>query len=404
MKTPDYDLVVIGGGIHGAGVLQAAAARGLRCALIESREPASGTSSKSSKLIHGGLRYLESGDLGLVRESLTERAILLHTAPHLVRLVPFHIPVYRTTSRAPWMIRAGLTLYALLGNLRPAARFESLPRSAWDGLDGLSTAGLRAVFRYYDGQTDDAALTRAVIASALELGASIAVPARFLGAARESHGYRLRYEQAGEEVEVTTYTLVNAAGPWVEDVRRLVTPEPHGRDVDLVGGTHIEVPGTLERGIYYTEAPRDRRAVFHMPWHGRTLIGTTERVYAADPRAIEPTPGEVEYLRETFEHHFPSRSTEVLAAWAGLRVLPHAEGAAFARSRETILIADDREVPRLLGIYGGKLTGYRATADKVLERLITALPITERRADTRTLRLPPDPGAETFRAEGAGSS
>lgn len=401
MKTPDYDLVVIGGGIHGAGVLQAAAARGLRTLLIESREPASGTSSKSSKLIHGGLRYLESGDFGLVRESLTERAILLHTAPHLVRLVPFHIPVYRTTSRAPWMIRAGLTLYALLGNLRPAARFESLPRHAWSELDGLATDGLRAVFRYYDGQTDDAALTRAVIASALELGAQLAMPAQLVGATREGHGYRLRYEQSGATQEVTTYTLVNAGGPWVEDVRGLVTPAPHGRGVELVGGTHIEVPGTLERGIYYTEAPRDRRAVFHMPWKGRTLIGTTERVFAGDPRRIEPSADEVDYLRETFAQHFPGRSTEVLAAWAGLRVLPQAEGAAFARSRETILMPDDRDLPRLLGIYGGKLTGYRATAARVLERLAATLPVTERLADTRTLRLPPDPGPDFFRERAA---
>lgn len=388
MKTPDYDLIVVGGGIHGAGVMQAAAARGLRVLLLESRAIASGTSSKSSKLIHGGLRYLESGELRLVHESLTERAILLHTAPHLVRLVPFHLPVYRSTTRAPWMIRAGLTLYALLGNLRPAARFESLPRDQWDGLDGLVTNGLRAVFRYNDGQTDDAALTRAVVASALELGATLAMPARLLGAARESHGYRLRYEQDGEERETTCYTLVNAAGPWVEDVRALIQPQPLGRNVDLVGGTHIEVSGTLERGIYYTEAPRDQRAVFHMPWKGHTLVGTTERVYDADPRGIEPTADEIEYLRETFAHYFPSRSTDVLASWAGLRVLPQAEGAAFARSRETILMPDDADVPRMLGIYGGKLTGYRATAEKVLVRLTGALPVGERLADTRTLRLP----------------
>jgi glycerol-3-phosphate dehydrogenase len=388
LKTPDYDLVVIGGGIHGAGVMQAAAARGMRVLLLESRALASGTSSKSSKLIHGGLRYLESGDLRLVHESLTERAILLRTAPHLVKLVPFHIPVYRSTTRAPWMIRAGLSLYAVLGNLRPAARFESLPRDQWDALDGLATDGLRAVFRYNDGQTDDAALTRAVVASAVELGATLAMPARLVAAKREPHGYRLRYAEGDEELETTCSALVNAAGPWVEDVRALITPEPRGRKVDLVGGTHIELSGTLERGIYYTEAPRDQRAVFHMPWKGHTMVGTTERVFGADPRTIEPTAEEVEYLLETFAHHFPSRSTEVLASWAGLRVLPHAEGAAFARSRETILMPDDPHVPRMLGIYGGKLTGYRATAEKVLARLNGALPVRERRADTRTLRLP----------------
>lgn len=392
MKLPDYDLIVIGGGIHGAGVMQAAAARGLRVMLLESRALASGTSSKSSKLIHGGLRYLESGDLRLVHESLNERAILLRTAPHLVRLVPFQIPVYRDTTRPPWMIRAGLSLYAMLGNLRAAARFQSVPRVEWDRLDGLATDGLRAVFRYFDGQTDDAALTRAVVASAIEMGARLELSATLTGATREPLGYELCYEQDGEVHSTRCYTLVNAAGPWVEEVRSLVQPEPVGRAVDLVGGTHIELPGTLEHGIYYTEAPSDQRAVFHMPWKGHTLVGTTERVFGSDPRDVEPTDAEVEYLRETFARHFPTRSTEVLRSWAGLRVLPHSDGSAFGRSRETILMPDNPAIPRMIGIYGGKLTGYRATAEKVLGRLAGALPVTERLADTRTLRLP-DPGA-----------
>lgn len=391
-REPEYDLVALGGGIHGAGVAQAAAARGHRVLLIEERAPASGTSSKSSKLIHGGLRYLESGSLRLVHESLTERAILLRTAPHLVRLVPFHIPVYRTTSRPPWMIRAGLTLYALLGNLRRTARFTTVDRSRWDALDGLDTRELQAVFRYNDGQTDDAALTRAVIASARELEADAWIPATLVRATRVERGYELAIRAGDEDRVVTTSTWVNAAGPWIERVRARVHPRPPGRAVDLVGGTHIEVPGTLEHGIYYTEAPRDRRAVFHMPWRGRTMVGTTERVFDGDPREVAPTAEEVAYLQETFARHFPGRSTEVLDAWAGLRVLPRAPGAAFGRSRETTLIADDEAAPRMLGIYGGKLTGYRATAERVVARLAPSMPVRERRADTRTLRLPEDPG------------
>ena len=160
MSTPieEFDLVVIGGGIQGAGVLQAAAAAGWRAALVEERALASGTSSRSSKLIHGGLRYLESRQFALVRESLAERRTLLAIAPGLVQLVPFHIPVYQRTQRRPWQIRAGLSLYALLGDLEPSVRFEKLPRRAWEALDGLATDGLQAVFRYQDGQTDDAAL------------------------------------------------------------------------------------------------------------------------------------------------------------------------------------------------------------------------------------------------------
>jgi len=231
-------------------------------------------------------------------------------------------------------------------------------------------------------------LTRSIVASAVDLGAELAMPASLLSARRVPGGYRVRFGPEGEEREVATATLVNAGGPWIEEVRRRVHPRPPGRNVDLVGGTHIELPGTLEHGIYYTEARVDRRAVFHMPWKGHTLVGTTERDYHADPRKLEPTPEEVEYLRDTFARHFPGRATEVQNAWAGLRVLPHAPGAAFARSRETTLIADDRSVPRMIGIYGGKLTGYRATAEKVLTQLAAALPVREWKADTRSLRLP----------------
>ena len=151
----DYDFAIIGGGIHGVGVAQNAATAGYRVLLLEARDLAAGTSSKSSKLIHGGLRYLESFELSLVRESLRERAILLRVAPHLVKLVPFHIPVYRDTSRRPWQVRAGLSLYALLATDFETGSFSKLPRGEWAGLDGLRLDGLQAVFRYYDAQTDD---------------------------------------------------------------------------------------------------------------------------------------------------------------------------------------------------------------------------------------------------------
>lgn len=381
------DVVVIGGGIHGVGVAQAAAAGGYEVLLIEERELAAGTSRRSSKLIHGGLRYLEGLQLGLVHESLSEREILLRNAPDLVRLVPFMIPIYRETSRRAWQIRVGLSGYALLGGLREHARFSSVPRAEWGGLDGLKTDGLQAVFRYFDGQTDDAALTRAVMRSAQELGAQLACPAAFVGAERVERGYVVRYDEGGEQREVRALAVVNAAGPWIEEVRRRVHPEPAGVPIDLVQGAHIELPGEIERGIYYAEAPRDRRAVFVMPWKGHTLVGTTESFHEGDPAAARPLDDEVEYLLETFAHHFPGRGTEVLNAWAGLRVLPARGGSAFGRPRETHFALDDRAAPHLVGLYGGKLTGYRATAQKTLRHLRRTLPPRPRVADTRFLRL-----------------
>jgi glycerol-3-phosphate dehydrogenase len=231
-----FDVAVVGAGIHGAGVLQAAAARGFRALLLEEREAAAGTSSRSSKLVHGGLRYLETMQLGLVKESLAERAILLRVAPSLVKLVPFHVPIYRDTSRRPWKIRAGLSLYALLGGLAQDARFTCVARSEWDALDGLSKDGLEAVFRYFDGQTDDAALVRAVLASAESLGARSLARTRFAGATLEGGTWEVRYVEGAEVRACRARTLVNAAGPWIEEVRNRIDPRPPGFEVDLVAG------------------------------------------------------------------------------------------------------------------------------------------------------------------------
>jgi glycerol-3-phosphate dehydrogenase len=382
------DVLVIGGGIHGAGALQAAAAAGHSALLLEERAPAAGTSSRSSKLIHGGLRYLETLQLALVRESLREREILLRVAPGLVELTPFFIPVYDDTTRAPWKIRAGLSMYAALGGFDRDDLFRRVPRREWAQLDGLETRGLLAVFRYSDGRTDDAALVRAVLASARELGARVECPAVFVEAQRVEDGYRVRVRAASGERELHAATMVNAAGPWIADVQRRIRPRPLTLDVELVAGTHIELEGELERGIYYCEAPRDRRAVFLMPWKGRTLVGTTETPYQGDPACVAPLEGEIEYLRETFQRYMPTRSTELVASWAGLRVLPRTASRPFFRPREVTFTHDVESKPRLVAIWGGKLTGYRATAEKALASLAAQLPQRERRADTSTLRLP----------------
>jgi len=386
----ELDVVVIGGGIQGVGAAQAAAAAGHSVALLERREAAIGTSSRSSKLIHGGLRYLESHQFSLVRESLAERQTLLRIAPHLVRLVPFHIPVYRGMRRGPLMIRAGLSLYAALGNLRRSARFEALPRARWEDLDGLATDGLRAVFRYQDGQTDDAALCRAVLASAIELGGFAEIGAEVVRVERPSGAprWRVHYRRGGAEASLEARVVVNAAGPWVNRVSALAAPAPPTREVDLVGGTHIELTGELKRGIYYTEAPSDQRAVFSIPWRGRVMVGTTETSHSGDPAAVAPTEAEIDYLLGVHRRYFPASRGEVSDAWAGLRVLPRASGSAFSRPRDVTLVTDSGARPSWVSVYGGKLTGYRHTAAQILESVALTLGPAERRADTRTLRLP----------------
>lgn len=391
-----YDVVIIGAGVHGAGVALAAVAAGQRTLLLEKSSPAHGTSSRSSKLIHGGLRYLESAQFRLVHESLTERALMLRNAPELVRLKPFYLPVYATTRRRPWQLRLGLSLYAALGGFRQGTSFGSIPRSQWSRLDGLELDGLQAVLRYWDGQTDDAALTRAVVHAAQQLGCELQVPATFEAADIGIDNVEVHYLHGDGMQSVQTRVLVNAAGPWAGEVLKRVRPEQQPRAVDLVQGTHIVLPGATTQGIYYVEAPQDGRAVFVMPWHGDTLVGTTEVPYSGSPEAVRPSAAEIDYLLEIARRYFPRYRTvtpnHVLRSFAGLRVLPRAKTKAFNRSRETMFDVDRVAKPRVLSIYGGKLTGWRATAEQVIARLEPSLPGRERRADTREIHLVPTSG------------
>jgi len=383
----EYDLVVIGAGIHGAAVAQAAAAAGYRTLVLEQYDQAaSASSSKSSKLVHGGLRYLESGQINLVRECLQERRRLLKNAPQLVHLTPFHIPIYKDTQRRPWKIRLGLSLYSLLGG----KAFKQLAKSEWCELDGLRTDSLNTVLRYYDGQTNDVKLTRAVLSSAQSLGAEVQFECSFERAVCSHQRCSVSYREQAAGKEIRSRALVNASGPWVNSVLNRVEPAPETLAIDLVQGTHLVIPGKLQQGMYYLEAPQDQRAVFAMPWQGNILLGTTESLFSGDPSTVQPREEEIRYLLAVYNHYFENAldRSQVMAAFAGLRVLPKSEDAAFKRSRETLLHIDEANCPRVLSIYGGKLTSHRATAEQVIRRLRPLLPKRKKLADTRSLSLP----------------
>lgn len=381
-----YDVIIIGGGIHGAGCAQAATAKGYSCLLLEQyATPAQGTSSRSSKLIHGGLRYLESGQFSLVRECLTERRHLLKNAPDLVKLMPFYIPVYKHSKRRPWKIRLGLMLYFLLGG----GRFNSIDKSQWQKLDNLNTQSLIAVYQYWDAQTDDAALTRAVLESARTLNADIIMNARFHQAQRDNIGYRVHYTLSGKPHECHARCMINATGPWVTKILEKFSPKPALLNIDLVAGTHLVLPGYLKEGIYYLESPTDGRAVFVAPWKNHILIGTTERVFHGLPETIRPTQEETDYLLSIFNHYFTKNysTSDIIEAFAGLRVLPASDHKAFDRPRDTVILADNPKDPRLFSICGGKLTAYRATAETVLNRVSTVLGKAAFKTDTRDLKI-----------------
>jgi glycerol-3-phosphate dehydrogenase len=386
----DVDVAVVGAGIHGAGMAQAVAAAGHSVLLLEQSAIAAGSSSRSSKLIHGGLRYLETRQFHLVRESLHERATLLRLAPGLVRLQRFYFPVYQHTRRRPWQLRVGLSLYALLAGFGRDAHFGTVPRHQWATLDGLDTAGLESVFWYHDAQTDDQALTGAVVRSAQALGARLLCPAQFLGAMLIEDGIDVRYTQAGSEQRCQARVLINAAGPWADTLAHRITPAIEVPALERVQGSHIVLPGAVERGIYYVESPRDGRALFVMPWRGALMIGTTETRFHGDPAEVAPSHAEIHYLLGVLKHYFPRYSAsspeDIVSSFAGLRVLPDGAGHAFHRPRETMLVADRIRHPRVLSIYGGKLTTYRAVAQRALQRIAPSLP--QRRALAHTDQLP----------------
>jgi glycerol-3-phosphate dehydrogenase len=381
-----YDVCVIGGGIHGVGVAQAAAAAGYSVVVLEKSRVAEATSSRSSKLIHGGLRYLESFQISLVWESLRERELLFRIAPELVKRQKFFIPVYDRTSRSPWVMKLGLLMYAVLSGGGKNSWFKTVPRSDWDSLDGLTQTGLKRVLQYWDGQTDDAALTRAVMQSAQDLGADLFYPARFVSAEITDDDVEVGFQFGSNSSTTRAKVVVNAAGPFVNNVLNSFTPNVEHLAVENIQGTHIELPGVVTRGCYYVEA-KDKRVVFVMPWKGHTMVGTTESKFDGNPDEVTPLDTEVQYLKEIYETHFPGRDPSVINQWAGLRVLPAAKGAAFNRTRETMLPVDNPSRPRLVSIYGGKLTGYRVTAEKVLKILARTLPKMTRIANTRELHL-----------------
>ncbi|KPJ93776.1 MAG: hypothetical protein AMJ53_06600 [Gammaproteobacteria bacterium SG8_11] len=392
MTTEHFDIVVIGAGIHGAGIAQAAACYGFRVLVLEKQGVASGTSSRSSKLIHGGLRYLETGQFGLVRECLHERDLLLRLAPELVRMRPFCIPLYDNSSRSVTKVGLGLGIYTLMDGLRKTSRFKIIPRRHWDQLHGLSTERLRTVFRYFDAQTDDTALTKAVLQSAIQLGAELRVPAQF-SSAKISEQCEVQFLEKNIEKACTAKLLINAAGPWVTDVLSKITPKIAPIPVDFVQGAHIVLQPPAGESVYYLEAPRDQRAVFVIPWKNQTMVGTTETVFKNLPEQVKPLASEVDYLLETYSHYFPQQAPgikdTIVEQFAGLRVLPAATTSAFRRSRDTIIQLDNAASPKIASLYGGKLTAYRATAEKVMRCILPLLPHKKPIADTSKLTLHP---------------
>ncbi|GIU43441.1 FAD-dependent oxidoreductase [Shewanella sairae] len=366
------DLVVIGGGINGAGIAQCAAAAGYSVLLLEKGTVAGQTSANSSKLIHGGLRYLESGQLPLVRKSLAERKALLELAPSLVNPIPFYIPVYENSRRSSWAIRAGLSLYAMLSDFDALGQFKSVPSVHWSKIKGLKLQGLKALYQYWDAQTDDKLLTQAVVKNARSLGAHVVEHAKCYSIEHFHSHCKVHYQVADEQQEVEALAVINAAGPWVNEVLDTVSPPIAAEPIEWVQGSHLLLDIPANDGILYLESCFDKRVIFVMPWNGQTLVGTTETVLEQLAGKPQITQQEIDYLLGIYQHYFSAfgdveaLKTRIVDNFCGVRVLPKQSGNAFDRPRDT-LQKSQASHPNLLSLYGGKLTTYRTTAAEVLD-------------------------------------
>ncbi|HLZ67933.1 MAG TPA: glycerol-3-phosphate dehydrogenase [Aliidongia sp.] len=386
------DLLIIGGGINGAGIARDAAGRGLKVLLVEQSDLASATSSASTKLIHGGLRYLEYGEFRLVREALIERERLLGLAPHIIRPLRFVLP-HPPGLRPAWMIRLGLFLYDHLGGRQrlPGSHAVDLardPRGA--GLDPSITRG----YVYSDCWVDDARLVVLNARDAAEHGAEILTRTRFVSAEKAGDHWVATIEDlaGGGRRRIEAPIMVNAAGPWVGEILRDRLGDPHGKSPRLVKGSHIVVPRLFEGDHAFILQNPDKRIVFAIPYEGKfTLVGTTDIPYDADPAAVAIDRDETAYLAETVSRYFKKKVTpaDVVWSYSGVRPLyDDAAANASAVTRDYVLdVQGSRGEPVLLSIFGGKITTSRRLAEHALEKLEPFLP-RQTRPWTATAPLP----------------
>ncbi len=412
-----YDLVVIGGGITGAGIARDAALRGLHVALFEKGDFASGTSSKSSKLIHGGLRYLEHGEIGLVFESVSERRVQTRVAPHLVRPLPFLIPIYKGVRPGLEIMNVGLWIYDSLALFR-APRLHKTFRGTKAALElepQLRPDGLRGALEYYDCATDDARLVLENALDAAALGADVHTYTEVLGLERRADarvtGVRVRDRLHDQTWTAECRAVIVAAGAWTDEVIRRFELPFERPVLRRTKGVHIVLPRErlpLARAITLI-SPVDGRVMFAIPWRERTVLGTTDTDFTGSADEVAADADDVKYLCESGNGYFPGANLttdDVIATWAGLRPLiaapPNVDESEISREHEVFAKPDGVVV-----IAGGKLTTYRRMAREAVHKTLELLHeiggddgLHPSRATTKDRPLPGAAGIEPPTLEG----
>ncbi|WP_109441247.1 glycerol-3-phosphate dehydrogenase [Acinetobacter haemolyticus] len=370
-----YDLAIIGGGINGVGIAVDAAGRGLSVFLCEKDDLASHTSSASSKLIHGGLRYLEHKEFRLVREALAEREVLLSKAPHIIRPMRFIMP-HRPHLRPAWLIRTGLFFYDYLGKREKLLGSHNVYFKEDSPLNAAITRG----FEYSDCAVDDSRLVVLNAMQAREKGAELVTRTRCLSAQREGNVWVVNLENAEGQFQIKAKALVNAAGPWVAQFIKqdLQLKSPYG--IRLIQGSHIIVPKLYEGDKAFIMQNDDRRIVFAIPYLDQyTMIGTTDQEYQGDPAQVKITQAEIDYLIEVSNAHFKKQITQadIISTFAGVRPLCDDESdnpSAVTRDYTLALSKEAAGQAPLLSVFGGKLTTYRKLAESAMLQLKAFFP------------------------------
>lgn len=374
----EVDLVVIGGGINGAGIARDAAGRGLSVILCEKGDLAEGTSSRSGKLVHGGLRYLEYYEFRLVREALIEREVLLNSASHIIWPMRFVLP-HSPDDRPAWLVRLGLFLYDHLGGRKrlPGTRQLDL-RRAPEGAPILDqyTKG----FEYSDCWVDDARLVVLNAVDAAERGATVLTRTACTSARRENGGWRvdLRDMRDGSVRTVRAKVVVNAAGPWVNDIVNRVAGSNSRRNVRLVKGSHIIVPKFWEGQQAYLVQNHDKRVIFINPYEGdKALIGTTDIPYEGKPEDVTADEAEIAYLMAAVNRYFKEklRRSDVIESFSGVRPLfDDGQGNPSAVTRDYVFDLDETGGAPLLNVFGGKITTFRKLSEHALQKIAGFFP------------------------------
>ncbi|MCR4337541.1 MAG: glycerol-3-phosphate dehydrogenase/oxidase [Candidatus Omnitrophica bacterium] len=368
-----YDLLIIGGGINGCALANMAAQRGLKVCLVDKSDFSSGTSSKSTKLMHGGIRYLEQGDITLVREALEERYVHCQSVPHLVKPLEFVIPVYERDPRPLWMMKAGVALYDFLagGHRLGLHRFLN-PKEALQVLPGLKSRGLTGAVSYYDAQMDDARLCLENALMAASRGAVLknyVTVDSFDKKDGKVVGVNARDVLSGERFEILARRIVVAVGPWTNELKKMDFVQGQHK-IRTTKGVHLVYAKNLSDKALLLQVQQDQRIFFVIPWKGQSLVGTTDTDFSGRVEDAQPAAADIDYLFSELRRVFPDepfQKEKIVTTFAGLRPLVYASGHPSKVSRRHVI---EESFSGVIYVMGGKYTTYRRIAGECLAKVL----------------------------------